>query len=46
MTYDLEGAHIHQEKCIGCGTCMENCASEAIREISEEEYQKLLAQAK
>ncbi|MBR0459339.1 MAG: 4Fe-4S binding protein [Victivallales bacterium] len=46
ITYDLEGAHIHQEKCIGCGTCMENCASEAIREISEEEYQKLLAQAK
>ena len=25
-----EGAEIDQEKCIGCGICYDNCASEAI----------------
>lgn len=27
---DSKGAHIDQDICIGCGTCAENCASEAI----------------
>ena len=30
---DAQGAHIDEEKCIGCGQCSRNCASEAIIEI-------------
>jgi Fe-S-cluster-containing hydrogenase component 2 len=30
ITMDKNGAHIDREKCIGCGKCAENCASEAI----------------
>jgi len=30
---DSKGAHIDQEKCIGCGQCYKNCASEAIVEV-------------
>jgi NAD-dependent dihydropyrimidine dehydrogenase PreA subunit len=30
---DAQGAHIDEEKCIGCGQCAKNCASEAIIEI-------------
>jgi Fe-S-cluster-containing hydrogenase component 2 len=28
-----DGAHIDLEKCIGCGICYRNCASEAIQKI-------------
>lgn len=31
------GAHIAQDKCIGCGSCAENCASEAIVAVEEKE---------
>lgn len=27
---DSKGAHIDEDKCIGCGACAQNCASEAI----------------
>ena len=27
---DSKGARIDEEKCIGCGKCAKNCASEAI----------------
>ncbi|MBE6691339.1 MAG: 4Fe-4S dicluster domain-containing protein [Ruminococcaceae bacterium] len=30
ISMDSKGAHIHEEKCIGCGKCAQNCASEAI----------------
>lgn len=30
ITMDKAGAHIDEEKCIGCGSCARNCASEAI----------------
>ena len=30
ITMDSKGAHIDEEKCIGCGKCAKNCASEAI----------------
>ena len=30
ITMDSKGAHIDPEKCIGCGKCAKNCASEAI----------------
>ncbi|MFO7957821.1 MAG: 4Fe-4S binding protein [Candidatus Brocadiia bacterium] len=30
-----EGAWIDREKCVGCGACYENCASEAIEAIDE-----------
>ena len=30
ITMDIKGAHIDEEKCIGCGLCAQNCASEAI----------------
>lgn len=30
ITMDKAGAHIDEEKCIGCGQCAKNCASEAI----------------
>ena len=33
ITMDSKGAHIDQEKCIGCGQCYKNCASEAIVEV-------------
>ena len=33
VTMDSKGAHIDQEKCIGCGQCYKNCASEAIVEV-------------
>ena len=32
ITMDAKGAHIDQEKCVGCGKCANNCASEAIIE--------------
>ncbi len=30
ITMDAAGAHIDSAKCIGCGKCANNCASEAI----------------
>ena len=33
ISMDSKGAHIDQEKCIGCGQCYKNCASEAIVEV-------------
>lgn len=27
---DAKGAHINEDLCVGCGTCADNCASEAI----------------
>ena len=36
ISLDLKGAHIDQEKCIGCGVCMKNCPSEAIRPLTQE----------
>ena len=33
ITMDKNGAHIDREKCIGCGKCAKNCASEAIVKI-------------
>lgn len=35
ITIDKNGAHINAEKCIGCGSCYNNCASEAISETEE-----------
>lgn len=32
-----DGAHIDLEKCIGCGICYRNCASEAIQKIDVNE---------
>ncbi|MFA6931362.1 MAG: 4Fe-4S binding protein [Lentisphaeria bacterium] len=40
ISFDLDGAHIDQEKCIGCGICYDNCASEAIRKIATESKDK------
>jgi ferredoxin len=33
ITIDKDGAHIDLVKCIGCGKCYDNCASEAIEAI-------------
>lgn len=33
ITIDKNGAHIDLEKCVGCGRCAKNCASEAIVKI-------------
>lgn len=33
ITMTKNGAVIDQEKCIGCGKCYMNCASEAIVEV-------------
>lgn len=33
ITMDNKGAHIDREKCIGCGKCANNCASDAIIKI-------------
>lgn len=33
VSMDKGGAHIDTEKCIGCGQCYDNCASEAIERI-------------
>ena len=33
ITMDKNGAHIDLEKCVGCGKCAKNCASEAIVKI-------------
>ena len=30
ITMDKNGAHIDPDKCVGCGLCADNCASEAI----------------
>jgi len=30
ILWDKTGAHIDPDKCVGCGKCYENCASEAI----------------
>jgi len=35
ITMDKNGAHINEEKCIGCGNCMNNCASDAITKIED-----------
>ena len=32
ISMDADGAHIDQDKCAGCGKCVEECPSEAIRE--------------
>ena len=36
VSMDSHGAHIDIEKCIGCASCYNNCASEAIAEVKEE----------
>ena len=36
ISMTLDGAFIDQEKCIGCGICMKNCPSEAIRPLTKE----------
>lgn len=33
ITMNSQGAHINLDKCIGCGKCANNCASEAIVKI-------------
>ena len=33
ITLGPEGAKIQKDRCLGCGQCAENCASEAIAEI-------------
>ena len=40
VSMDSRGAHIDIEKCIGCGSCYNNCASEAIAEVKEDEGDK------
>lgn len=42
ISFDYDGAHIDQDKCIGCGVCVDNCASEAISiiEITKKENGK------
>ena len=30
ISMDSKGAHIDENKCVGCGICAKNCASEAI----------------
>jgi len=37
ISMDSKGAHIDESKCVGCGTCMNNCASEAIVEKTQGE---------
>lgn len=32
---DKDGAHIDEEKCVGCGICANNCASEAILKLDK-----------
>ncbi|MBQ6646400.1 MAG: 4Fe-4S binding protein [Clostridia bacterium] len=29
------GAHIDPDKCVGCGSCADNCASEAIVAVED-----------
>lgn len=36
ITFDHDGAHIAPEKCVGCGVCVDNCQSFAIRMKSRE----------
>lgn len=36
ISMDKNGAHIDLKKCIGCGKCAKNCASEAIVKIETE----------
>lgn len=33
ISMNAQGAHIDPEKCVGCGQCAKNCASEAIVEV-------------
>ncbi|MBP5639279.1 MAG: 4Fe-4S binding protein [Victivallales bacterium] len=40
ISMDLNGAHIDLEKCIGCGICINNCPSEAIRPIQADARQQ------
>jgi Pyruvate/2-oxoacid:ferredoxin oxidoreductase delta subunit len=35
-----KGAWINQEKCQGCGICYQNCASEAIMVVPENDTEK------
>lgn len=35
ITIGRNGAHIDREKCVGCGRCAENCASEAIVRLED-----------
>jgi uncharacterized Fe-S center protein len=40
ITLGPKGAHINQEKCMGCGICYLNCASEAIQKVKQTEEVK------
>ena len=35
IVVEKTGAHIDQDKCIGCGSCADNCASEAIVPVED-----------
>ncbi len=40
ITFDHEGAHIAPERCVGCGVCVNECASEAIRIVERNKQQE------
>ncbi len=36
ISFDHEGAHVDLSKCIGCGACVHECPSEAIRIVDQD----------